>query len=130
MSRHKASNGVSIGNLETKMNNIQLEQYEAAAVAAARAYTEDVYVGPDITSESLNQMVNPDLDGMVYLEPSEDTDKRVIVTLLRDEQSLDSLCAEMTPLCYAIRECVSNYKHHSAVKWLNVASVESTDTFE
>lgn len=112
------------------MNKTALEQYEAAAVAAARTYTEDVYVGPDITSESLNQMVNPDLEGMVYLEPSEDTDKHVIVTLLRDEQSLDSLCAEMTPLCYAIRECVSNYKHHSAVKWLNIANIESTDTFE
>ena len=113
-----------------KMDKCQAEQYEANAVAAARMYTEDVYVGPDITSESLEQMVDPDRDGMVYLEVVKDSNRRVIVALLRDEEAMSNLSKDLIPLCFAICECVSNYKHHSAVKWYNIAADDSTSTSE
>lgn len=112
------------------MNKAQEEQYEADAVLAARSYTEDVYVGPDITSESLTQMVDPDREGLVYLEPVEGSTRRVIVALLRDEQAMSDLSKDLIPLCFAICECVSNYKNHSAVKWYNITVKDSTGSSE
>ena len=98
------------------------EQHEAYAVDLLKSYTPDVYVGPDIREESMRQMVDPDHEGMVYLEPVHNTTKRVIVTLLKSADHLTDISRDLIPCCFAIGNCISNPKTRLvAVKWYNLA---------
>lgn len=98
------------------------EQHEAYAVDVLKSYTPDVYVGPDIREESMRQMVDPDHEGMVYLEPVHGTTRRVIVSLLKSTDHLTDISRDLIPVCFAIGNCISNPKTRLvAVKWYNLA---------
>ena len=96
------------------------EQRELYGTAYLRTYTDDVYVGPDIKSECLNQMVDDTLDHMVYLQPEEDSDTRGLVALLDDVDQMSKVCKYMVTICYAIGECVRGSSGKIAVKWVQL----------
>ena len=101
---------------------MNVEQLEAFAVDTLKNYTQDIYVGPDIKTECLEQMLNSH-DELVYLEPVEDTRlSRVVVAKLKHVDDLDIISKELIPLCFAIAQCVSNAKLECAVKWYNLSS--------
>lgn len=103
-------------------NDMNTERHEAYAVDVLKSYTPDVYVGPDIREESMRQMVDPDHEGMVYLEPVHNTTKRVIVSLLKSADHLTDISRDLIPFCFAIGSCISNPKTRLvAVKWYNLA---------
>ena len=98
------------------------EHHEAYAVNLLKSYTPDVYVGPDIHEESMRQMVDPDHEGMVYLEPVVDSKRRVVVSLLRSADHLTEISRDLVPCCFAIGSCISNSKtRRVAVKWYNLS---------
>lgn len=93
------------------------EQRELYGTIYLRTYTEDVYVGPDIKSVCLSQMVDPKLDHMVHLQPIDNTDTRVLVALLNDVEQMSDASKDLITLSYAIGECVSGPTGKVAVKW-------------
>ena len=93
------------------------QQRELYGTVYLRSYTEDVYVGPDIKSKCLSQMVDPKLNSMVHLEPIPNTDTRVLLALLDDIELMSEACKDMITLSYAIGECVKGPAGKVAVKW-------------
>lgn len=100
------------------------EQQEAHAVDVLKCYTPDIYIGPDITQQCMNQMVDQSRDDMVYLEPVQGTKTRVIVGLLTGGDHVEKIAEiskQLIPLCYVI-----NYQTSSgvgvAVKWTSLMS--------
>jgi hypothetical protein len=101
------------------LNNDQRELY---ATAFIRTYTNDVYVGPDIEWECLEQMVNCPDGEMVHLKPLPGDTRRVIVAMVKDENEMSTISKQFIPLCYAITQCVKS-NNRMAVKWVNICDV-------
>lgn len=84
-----------------------------------RCYTPDVYVGPDITNECMDLLAGVQ-DEMVYIEPVQDSNRRVVVGILNSMDDIRTISKELIPLCYAIGSVVTGGK--TVVKWYNTAS--------
>lgn len=97
------------------------EQLEAHAVDAIKPYTQDIYVGPDIETECMEQILNPTTDELMYLRPVTNSIRRVIVAKLKHVDDLKSISKELIPMCFAIGHCVSNPRLECVVKWYNLS---------
>jgi len=112
---------IHIGMIQPKLDNQQRELY---ATVLVRTYTSDVYVGPDIRWECLEQMANCDDQSSVYLEPVQGSQRRVIVAVLKNEEQMSDICKQLIPLCYAITQCVKDSTNNRlVVKWMNICDV-------
>ena len=89
------------------------------AVDTLKSYTADVYVGPDVETDSMENMC-VDTDDMVYLQPVNGTDRRVVMAVLNSPDDIAGISKELLPLCYAIGNVVAGGKR-VVVKWYNVA---------
>jgi len=96
------------------------EQLEAMAVDILKGYTADVYVGPDIDADSMENICT-DTDDMVYLQPVQDTDTRVLMAVLKTPDDITRISKELIPLCYVIGNVVAGGKR-VVVKWYSVVA--------
>ena len=107
--------------IQSRLDNEQRELY---ATAYVRTYTNDVYVGPNIHWECLEQMAECDDHTTVYLKPIDGTTQRVVVAVLKNEEQMSDICKQLIPLCYAITQCVKGSSNNRVVvKWVNICDV-------
>ena len=90
------------------------------AVDTLKSYTSDVYVGPDVETDSM-ESICVDSDDLVYLQPVKDTDRRVVMAVLNTPDDIACISKELIPLCYAIGNVVAG-GNRVVVKWYNVAA--------
>lgn len=98
------------------------EQREAHAVDVLKSYTSDIYVGPDVETESLEQMAAA---FPVYLKPVQHSTRRVVVGMLRSLEHMTEISRELIPLCYAIGWASGRKTANGniVVKWYNITAV-------
>lgn len=104
------------------MNEINQEQLEAHAVDILKTYTPDVYAGPDITAACMDKLLEPDDESLIYMEPTTDNDRRVLVAKLDTFGQVKDISRELIPLCYVIGSsgaawCKHANSMHVVAKW-------------